>query len=344
MPTKETSSAITIPEPLRQLGQAANQAAAAHRFSDYRSRKADQTLRRQDADLRLLGEFLEIAGVRHGDLAQDPQAWRGMSWGLVEAFVKWQLKEGYAVASINVRLSTVKTYAKLAFQAGTLAPEEYALIRTVTGYAHREAARIDQRRPVTRVGLKKEAPVLLTSEQAAVLKHPVDDTPQARRDALLMCLLLDHGLRAGEVIGLKAEGLDLQRGLLRFFRPKVHKEQTHRLSPATLRAARACRAQGELFASGPLLRRSLKGGKLSKAGLTTRAITQRVNELGRRLGIYELSAHDCRHYWATNAARAGTDPFALQQAGGWSSLAMPRRYVEDNEIANEGVRTGDRGE
>jgi hypothetical protein len=35
--------------------------------------------------------------------------------------------------------------------------------------------------------------------------------------------------------------------------------------------------------------------------------------------------------------RHGTDPFTLQEAGGWSSLAMPRRYVADNEIANEGV-------
>jgi integrase len=53
------------------------------------------------------------------------------------------------------------------------------------------------------------------------------------------------------------------------------------------------------------------------------------------LGITGLSAHDCRHYWATQAARRGVDPFALQQAGGWASLAMPRRYIADNEIANE---------
>ena len=59
--------------------------------------------------------------------------------------------------------------------------------------------------------------------------------------------------------------------------------------------------------------------------------------MGAALGIDGLSAHDLRHYWATTAA-AKTDPFSLQQAGGWSSLAMPRRYVEDAKIANEGVR------
>lgn len=32
-----------------------------------------------------------------------------------------------------------------------------------------------------------------------------------------------------------------------------------------------------------------------------------------------------------------TEPFRLQEAGGWSSLALPRRYVEDAKVANEGV-------
>jgi integrase len=56
------------------------------------------------------------------------------------------------------------------------------------------------------------------------------------------------------------------------------------------------------------------------------------------LGLEGLSPHDCRHYWATDAARSGTDPFRLQEAGGWASLAMPRRYVEAAEIANKGVK------
>jgi hypothetical protein len=29
--------------------------------------------------------------------------------------------------------------------------------------------------------------------------------------------------------------------------------------------------------------------------------------------------------------------FTPQEAGGWSSLAMPRRYVEEAQIANEGM-------
>jgi len=154
-----------------------------------------------------------------------------------------------------------------------------------------------------------------------------------------MCLLLDHGLRVGEIAALTASALDVQTGQLRFFRSKVGKMQTHRLSRDALAAAHA---YAPLIApqppDAPLLLRSLKNRKLSHGGMTERAITQRVNFLGKQAGIYGLSAHDCRHYWATSAARAGSDPFSLQQAGGWSSLAMPRRYVEDDAIANRGIR------
>ncbi len=342
LPIKKPSQP-PLPVLLEQAGQAADAAAARHRFADYRSRRAAQTLRRQDADLALFAEFLYSARVSFvGELNADPQAWRGVTWGLVEAFVKWMLKEGYAVASVNVRLSTVKTYARLAFQAGALSAESHALIRSVQGYSQREKRRLDQQRPQQRVGLKKEAPVSITPEQAWQLKAAHEDTPQGKRDALLMCLLLDHGLRVGEVAGLTAAALDAEAGLLRFFRPKVNKTQTHRLSRDALAAARAyapfLAAQPP---TTPLLRRSLRNGQLGQAGMSERAITQRVNLLGKRAGIHGLSAHDCRHYWATSAARSGVDPFSLQQAGGWSSLAMPRRYVEDNEIANENVRLED---
>lgn len=321
----------------RLIGESANQAAARTRFQEYRSRRAEHTLRRQDADLALFHEFLELANLRTGDLAQDTAAWRPVTWGLVEAYVKWQLNEGYAVKSINVHLSTIKTYARLAMQSGTLMPQEYALIRAVQGYSYREQVRIDQKRPVQRIGLKKSAPVKITSEQAAQLKTQ-PDTPQGRRDALLMCLLLEHGLRVGEVTRLDVSNVDLAERALRFFRPKVNKEQVHHLTRDTLTAMTAYRDCGDMPISGALLRRSKKNEELGSPGMTERAVTARVCLLGERLGILGLSAHDCRHFWATSAARAGTDPFVLQEAGGWSSLAMPRRYVEDNEVANEGLR------
>src|SRR3972149_2059118 len=255
---------LTLPTILETAGTAASLAAAKFRFEDYRSRLSAQTIRRQNADLVLFADFLyDVKGKRVGALKEGPEAWRGVSWGLVEAFVKWQLKEGYAVSSVNVRLSTVKSYARLAFQAGTLSAEDYALIHSVQGYARREKRRIDARRTQTRVGLKKETPVTLRSEQAAALKNQPLGTVQGARDALLVALLIDHGLRAGEGGGLTIENLDLGSGLLKFYRPKVGKKPTQRLSADSRRAALSyTKFIIAKSPTAPLIRSVRKGGEL----------------------------------------------------------------------------------
>ena len=341
---------------LVQVGQAANEAAARSAFADYRSRKAPNTLTRQDGALTLFSEYL--AETTGGDapageaLSSTPGAWEGVTWGLVEGFIRWLLLRGYAVGSVNVRLSTVKTYAKLAAKAGALDAQALALIRTVSGYSRKEGKHIDERREAadipTRNGHKKAESIVLTPDQVAALKaHPA--TPRGRRDRLLSCLLLDHGLRVGEVAGLTVANFDLKAGELRFYRPKVDKVQTHKLTADTLQAARNW-FEHDAPPIGPLLRASVsknagkvawKAGELSHAGLTARAITARVRYLGRKaLGLDSLSAHDLRHTWATLAARHATPLDRLQDAGGWASLAMPMRYIEAARIANEGVVLG----
>jgi integrase len=338
------AAVIPYSEPQNVLalaGQVADKHAGASAFADYRIRQAANTRDRQAHDLALFARFLQAAGVPSvGDLAEDVTAWAGISWGLLEAFLRWQLSEGYAVGSCNVRLATVKTYAGLAVKAGVIAPEQGRLIATVKGYSRKEGRHVDAAREVSRMGAKKAEAVPIAPEQAAQLKAQPADTPQGRRDMLMMCLLLDHGLRVGEVAILEVAHFDMARGEFRFYRPKVDKEQTHKMTADTLRAVRAYFDAGDAPAMGPLLRGSRRGGGLAGSGVSERAITKRVGELGRRVGIARLSAHDCRHFWATIAVRNGTDIRALQEAGGWASPAMPLRYAEVGRVANEGVKLG----
>ncbi|MBK7916733.1 MAG: site-specific integrase [Chloroflexi bacterium] len=63
-----------------------------------------------------------------------------------------------------------------------------------------------------------------------------------------------------------------------------------------------------------------------------------VKELGATVvDEWELSPHDLRHTWATHAAKE-TNPFVLRDAGGWSNMQTPSRYVERGEIVNKDVR------
>lgn len=321
------------------VGQAANAAARAAAFAQYLTGRTANSRRAQRSDLQRFADFLVEVGVQDvptgATLQHDPTAWQGVTHGLVLAFREWLLGRGYAIASVNRALSTVKGYARLAGIA------EGEPIQAVTGLGHKQGRNRDKHRAEqgipTRVGAKKPyKAVSLSYAQAKQLKQQ-PDTPQGRRDALLMALLLDHGLRCGEVAGLRVTDFDAEKGLMTFYRPKVDKSQTHRLTLDTLLALKAWLAAGDAPALGPILRGSRKGGALTHGGMSVRAITQRVRDLGRAMGIERLSAHDCRHYWATRATRQGTHPKALQQAGGWNSPAMVMRYVDEAEIANEGV-------
>jgi len=330
---------ISAPAALVTAGLAANQAAAAALFAAYQSRLAAHTLRRQRADLAAFAAYLGRADPEA--LGRDPAAWQGLTWGLVEGFVKWQLAQGYAIGSINVRLATVKSYCRLATQAGAIPAAAYTLIQAVRGYSQSEARRLDERRAVaglaTRCGRKKAAPVTLTPAQAARLKQQ-PDTPQGRRDTLLLCLLLDHGLRVGEAAGLQVEHFDLPQARFVFFRPKVNRVQTHRLTPDALAAA-ARYLRHDALAAGPLFRGSRKNGQLTTAGWATQKMAARVAALGEAAGVPGLSPHDCRHYWASQAAANGTPIDRLQDAGGWSNPVTPlSRYIRPAQIANEGVR------
>lgn len=330
-----------------KVGKAANLAAAAATFHDYRLTLAPNTLRRHRAALELFAEYLGEKGLRPAYLHNDPAAWWGITWGLVDGYYKWLLAQGYSTGSANVNLSTIKTYARLAIKAGVVDPAESLLIETVHARSRRrDRMRIDEQRRKedipTRIGAKKAEPVLLTIAQVSRLKKQ-PDTPQGRRDQLLMCLLLDHGLRVGEAAGLKSSDLDLETGTLSVYRPKVDKRQIHRLSPEALITARKYMQMD--FAAmrkkpPTLLAGSNRSGVLS-GSLSIRAIFNRVRLLGRQIGLSNLSPHDCRHTWATLASRAHTPLDRLMDAGGWSSYAMPLRYIDSNEIANEGVKLND---
>jgi integrase len=327
---------LTVSHTTMEAGLVANRLAAQQVFNNYQLRKSRNSLRAQYGDLATFAEYLQAAGVAAptaDELQNYPEAWAGVTWGLVAGFVQWMLKQGLALSSVNRKLSTVKVYAGLAAQSGTLSGSELSLIKTVKGYAAKEFKRVDEKRTVTRTGHKKAQGAVLTPEQAKRLKNQ-PDSPQGRRDAVIMTLLIDHGLRVGELAALEVTAVDLAAGQLRFYRPKVGKTQTHKLTKDAVKALRAYIADAP--AMGLLLRGSLKSGELG-GGMGERSITIRVGELGSRLGIDNLSAHDLRHYWATRAIRKGSDPFAVLQAGGWTSMSTVQKYVDETAIANEGI-------
>jgi integrase len=148
-------------------------------------------------------------------------------------------------------------------------------------------------------------------------------------------LLLDLGLRASEVATLRVEDL-AEPGYVTVYRQKT--DSTDRMAlTADLQAAMEGYKK-YMRDKGRLLRGSRKNEKLTNQNMSVRAIGGRVKILGRDiLGIWELSPHDLRHTWATRAAK-GSNPFVLRDAGGWTNMQTPGRYVERSQVVNEGIK------
>ena len=361
--TRSTTAPAAILDDARRaaytaaIAARADDARAAGAFAAYLEEQSDNTQRAQAADLDAFSAYLTEAGHPHApsgaELQTTPAAWQGITAGLIDGFKRWTIAKGYAISTANRRLATVKAYTAQAASAGAIPADELTRIATVKGYSAKTGRRIDAQRTEagteTRKGAKKADFNDLDRQQCRRLKEAAAETyadgnptPRGRRDALLIALALDHGLRIGEIITLTRRNFDLERGELRFYRSKVDKTQRHRLTPDTIRAFVAYVAAGHAGADdAPLLHRSRKDRTLTDRPLDERSAAERIALLGRQIGIANLSPHDLRHTWtgrhAERASRGECNILEVQEAGGWSSLAIVRRYVKEREIANENL-------
>jgi integrase len=341
-----TQNMVTILPAQIEFGQMANEAATRAVFALYQERRPENTRRSQRAGLALFSEFMHSHGIATPDLYSDPGAWLGITWGLVESFQRWLLAQGYSVKTVNDRVSVVKVYMSLANQAGIIPDGEILRLRGLRGFTRKEAVDADNTRRKegiqTRLGAKKQDATQITDEQARKLKLCQPPTPQGRRDALLMCILLDHGLRVSEVVSLAVENIDLEKRQMTFYRQKTGRISKHTLRGRAWQCLVEYLGQDQHAQSGPLLLASNKSGALLPgSGLTVRAANERVGHLGRVIGIGQLSPHDCRHYGAT---KAGHDPrvslAALMAWGGWESPTSAARYIDRGLADNDGVTLG----
>lgn len=330
-----TTGIVEIGKPsLAGIGKVAKQVARQHVLRMYQETLAPNTIKRQRCDLQVFAQFLQSAGetISVDALLYDLSTWAGCTDGLLESFKMWMLEEGYSIGSVNVRLSTAKKYCELAAKANFVDAPELGLIKTVYGYRGKEGRNVDTKRATTRVGNKKASPVTITVEQADQLLAQEDS-----RDALLMYLLLRLGFRVGEISALEVSNVDLEHGYVALYRQKTDLNQTHELRwqghEIMRRYLEEYHPAGKLFTG----KEKLREDNSVSTDYTIRSIQKRVKALGRKVGIDNLSPHDCRHYMATWMARNKTHIKSMQDALGHSTPFMSLRYVESSSIANEGV-------
>lgn len=342
----QENRAVADAPALADFGAEANEAAARAKFRIYQERRPLNTQRSQRAALKIFADFMRSERVAVPDLYEDPWAWLGITWGLVQAFQKWQLLQGYAIKTIDDRVSVVKTYMGMANQAGVIPDSEILHLQGLRAFTRKEAFDMDARRAKedvpTRRGLKKATATKISEEQAIALCTVRNQSPQGRRDAVMMCLLLDHGFRVSELAALTINSIDAEARQLTWYRQKTGRTSKHNLRGRAWQRLSEYLSKDHRERGESLLLASSKSGSLvMDSRMSIEAIRQRVRQLGELMGLSNLSPHDCRHFGATAAGRDPNVSLAgLMQWGSWESPTSVARYIDHGEADNDGVSLG----
>ena len=198
-------------------------------------------------------------------------------------------------------------------------------IRTFLSWLHREgyldedlARRID----LPRVGTK-QLEVLTEEEIARLFQHlPLGDD-QGCRNAAIVALMVDCGLRLSEVAGLDVDDVDLEDGLVRVLGKGRRQELVPFGSFTRTVLRRWIQHYRRFFADGtPELFPSPYGGRLTAEG-----IKSMVQRLAERCGIERLHPHLLRHTAATRLLANGCDLHTVQRILRHRQIETTTRYL-----------------
>jgi site-specific recombinase XerD len=171
---------------------------------------------------------------------------------------------------------------------------------------------------------KKVISTLSDEEILSILKTFKPTNHSDARNQTIFMLLLDTGLRIGEVINLKMEDVYMSNGFLKV----LGKGNKERVVPIGCNAQKALQRYLFRYRSRPA-NSEINRVFLSIHGfpLTENSMKLMFARLAQISGVQRLHSHLCRHTFATRFLINGGDVFALQQILGHSSLEMVRHYV-----------------
>jgi len=260
------------------------------------------TLEAYRSDLLQFGEFLDareltVMEVCHGDLAAF----------LSELAAGVDERPPVAAATLQRKTATLRSF--------------YRHLRRENAIDHDPTA--DLRGPRKSQRLPR---VLTREEVARLLSEPKGTEPGALRDRALLEVMYACGLRASEAIGLHADDVDLDEGMLRA-RGKGSKERLVPIGRQAVAALRAYEQRGRPALVGYKTEVRLfvnrRGG-----GLTRQGLYKIVQGHARGAGLEQkMSPHTLRHSFATHLLAGGCDLRSLQEMLGHADLATTQVYT-----------------
>lgn len=172
---------------------------------------------------------------------------------------------------------------------------------------------------------QKKIDVLSPEEIKQILDSINANTFKGARMMAIVLVMLDTGIRAGELVGMKMAEMDWERGVFKVF----GKGAKERFAPIGTTAKQALLRYVQTFRPQPA-RPDIDTILLSVDGypLTVNAIVHMMYRLRKASGVERLHAHLLRHTCGVQYLVAGDDTKSLQMFLGHSTLAMTHHYEQ----------------
>jgi integrase len=145
------------------------------------------------------------------------------------------------------------------------------------------------------------------------------------RDAVVIAVLYDTGMRASELAGALSENVDLEAGTILLETTKGRRPRLVGIAPETSRYIdrywRRPRRDERYLING------------SRGRMTREGIYHVVSSCFAEIGVPNIGPHDLRHTSATHQVLSGeVSESGLMATMGWRSSAMVRRYTEQGRV------------